>query len=137
MSTVRLFSFRINNVAYKNVQPYLIELNQERVNKWVGWIYSLFGKEVTKQRWVIKFSYRDQNLDFKIDSLYFDSKDLAEHWYYFIFEAVFLEKNTTLPPSSPKKPAPPPPKPKKLPEKLKKPSDHLKVVKNEPEKTNE
>lgn len=137
MSTIRLFSFRINNVAYKNIQPFLLEIQQETINPFIKLFYNLFNIKIN-QRYFIRIKYRDQNLDHKSDNIYFEDKEEAQYWYAFVFEAVFLEKNLTAMP--PKKPTPPPPpKPKVKPlEKLNKP-DHLKVVKDndakeEPEK---
>lgn len=129
MSTFRLFSFRINNIAYKNVQPYLIEINPEIIHPFIKFFYYLFNISI-KKRYVITFTYKDQNLDHKRDNIFFDSREDAEYWYTFIFDAVFLEKNINVMP--PKKSPPPPPKtkPKIKPlEKLNKP-DHLKVVKD-------
>jgi len=129
MATTRLFSFRINNVAFKNIQPFLLEINKEKINPIVKFFHKIFGMHV-EPRYVIKFKYKDQNDDFKSDNIFFIDKAEAEYWYSFIFDAVFLEKNLTAMP--PKKPAPPAPNPKpkiKPLEKLNKP-DHLKVVKD-------
>ena len=129
MATTKLFSFRVNSIAFKNVQPYLLEINEEKINPIIKFFYKIFGM-IIKPRYVIKFKYKDQNDDFKSDNIFFTDKQEAEYWYSFIFEAVFLEKNLTAMP--PKKSVPPPPKPKpkiKPLEKLNKP-DHLKVVKD-------
>lgn len=128
MTTYRFFSFRINNIAYKNVVPYLIEINKERVNPFINF-FNLILNIKRKERYVITFVYKDQNADHKKDNIFFDDKEDAEYWYTFVFDAVFLEKNLTAMP--PKKSTPPPkPKPKLKPlEKLNKP-DHLKVVKD-------
>lgn len=130
MATVKLFSFRINNIAYKNVQPFLIELTEKKIPLIIFWICFLLRIPTVKSRWIIKFTYKDENLDHKCDSIYFDTKEDAQYWYNFIFEAVFLERSlNAYPIPTPKKPNLPPQKTKKPPERLKKPN-HLKVVKD-------
>lgn len=133
MATIRLFSFRIHNVAFKNVQPHLLEIRKERVHPWFEWIYLLLNKSPLKSRWMIKFSYKDQNLDHKTTSIFFNDKEDAEYWFSFIFDAVFLEKDIQLPPPPKKTPPPPPPKKIKPLEKINKPN-HLKAVEDEPPK---
>lgn len=131
---MRVFSFRIFNVAYKNVQPILLEFHEKKTNVALVFLAKLVGIHLLPSVWYLKFSYINHNLDPKVDRIFFKSKEDAIHWYNFVFDYVFLEKNTTPPPV---KPPPPPPKKQKILEKLKKTeANHLKIVKNDETKNN-
>lgn len=136
MSTIKLMSFRISTVAYKHVQPFLLEIYQDIPPFWKRWVYKLFKLPITEP-WVIRFTYVDQKLNYQQDRIFFETKEDAARWYNYVFEAVFLEKDRTPTPSpKPQPPAPPKfKKPVKPLEKLKRDkSDHLKVVKDETKK---
>jgi hypothetical protein len=131
---IRLFSFRIYNIAYKNVEPQLLEIHKKKTNLLLIFLSKLVGVELLPETWYLKFTYLNERHDKNCDRIFFKSKEEATRWFDFIFEAVFLEKNVA--PPQPKQPPPPPPKPKKPVkplEKLKKP-EHLKVVRDEQKK---
>ena len=139
MANIRLFSFRIYNVAYKNVQPVLLEVNHKKTNPIFTFLAKLVGIELVPYVWYLKFTYKDERDYRTVDRIFFTSKEEATDWYNFIFEAVFLERAVTPPPSENKKSPPPlpPKKPKPL-EKLKKTDPkHLKVVKDDESKDKE
>ena len=139
MGTIRLFSFRIYNIAYKNVQPLLLEVNHKKTNPILIFLASLIGIELVPLVWYLEFTYKDEKNDQTVDRIFFPNKEEATNWYNFIFEAVFLERALTPPPVENKKSPPPlpPKKPKPL-EKLKKTDPkHLKVVKDDESKDKE
>jgi len=138
MAGIRLFSFRIYNVAYKNVQPILLEVNQKKTNPILSFFAKLVGIQLLPCVWYLKFIYKNEKGEQSVDRIFFSSKEEATDWYNFIFEAVFLEKAVAPPPvENKKRPLPPPPKKRPL-EKLKKPDPkHLKLVKDDENKDKE
>ncbi len=132
---MRLFSFRIYNVAYKNVQPVLLEINHKKTNPILIFLAKLIGIQLLPLAWFLKFAYKNEKGVQNVDRIFFSSKEEATDWYNFIFEAVFLEKAIAPPQTENKKrPTPPPPKKRPL-EKLKKPdAKHLKIVKDDENK---
>jgi hypothetical protein len=91
------WTFKLGNVAFKNVRPRMMVLKPETFREAVSmrWFFFKHYIEVPTGRWTIVITFDKGPYTSKVtETVFFDSAAIAETWFNEAYSKLFTEKGT-------------------------------------------